>query len=351
VQVTLQPVASGSPELANLHEAMMLFLAGFAQAGGFRLLRVARPTVLNYGLYGSGSVSRAEQRLIELVNQRGSFARQLDNLMQCACDEDRALAQIVLDSVLYDLDRAIDYYCVGADDEDFGVPEARAAAFSLKLDALMPPDLQGLGQPPQYPIPQLGTSAPNPNPNWPWKPSVGPNSFVDRPAFLKTHLPVDGALTTTLDGLRSLLRPRPTHARNRYAQDVWWETQNTEAAFGSFVRNPPAWSAGINSGYIFGALLKEELSLQKQTDQEWRSVVAQMTTGFISNEKVFANPAIPSASSGCLALIADRAIDFLVAATANLPSTSERIPFTSMPAPLQIPPSIEDALENIAQKL
>jgi hypothetical protein len=359
VQVTLQPVASGSPELANLHEAMMLFLAGFAQAGGFRLLRVARPTVLNYGLYGSGSVSRAEQRLIELVNQRGSFARQLDNLMQCACDEDRALAQIVLDSVLYDLDRAIDYYCVGADDEDFGVPEARAAAFSLKLDALMPPDLQGPG--PAYPIPELGylkyvptttptptptqNPYPKPNPNWPWLLTAATPlpPQIARPQFLVNHLGPQSPLTAALDGLRSLLRPRPAGGLNRYPQEVWWDAQNTEKALGDFVQDPTAWSAGVNSGYSFAGLLKEELALQKQTDQEWRSVVGQMTTGFVNIDKVFANPAIPSASSGCLTLIADRAIHFLVAATAGA------VPFSSIPVPLRIPPNFEDSLEVIAQ--
>lgn len=339
VQITLQPVARSSPELAGLHEALMLFLAGFAPAGGFRLLRIARPTVLNYGLYGSATVSRAEQRLIELVNLRGTYARLLDNLMQCACEPDRVLAQVVLDGVLYELDRAIDYYCVGSDDEGFGVPEARASAFSLVIDALLPTTAN-------YPLPDLG-SPPAPL-GWNWSPTVG-GAAIARPSFMVNHLTDLGPLPELLDAVRSLLRPRPAGLRNRYPEAVWWDPQHTEANFGFWIQNPTAWGAGANSGYTFGALLKEELALQKQTDQEWRSVVSQMTTGYVAADQVFASPGIPNSSMGCLPLVLDRAIDFLAKATAGLPAPAQ-IPFGSTPTPLRIPPHFEESLEVIALK-
>ncbi|HET6720643.1 MAG TPA: hypothetical protein VFH22_13400, partial [Rhodocyclaceae bacterium] len=119
VQTTLRSAMATSPELATLHEALLLFLDGFVISGGFRLLRVARPAVLNYGFYDSGDIQPAEDRLIELVNRRGTLARQLDCQAQCLCDENSALMQIVLDKILHGLDRAIDYYYTG-DDEDFG---------------------------------------------------------------------------------------------------------------------------------------------------------------------------------------------------------------------------------------
>jgi hypothetical protein len=47
--------------------------------------------------------------------------------MRCKCDENTVPGQIVLDKILYDVDRAIDLYAVG--NVDFGIPESRAAAY------------------------------------------------------------------------------------------------------------------------------------------------------------------------------------------------------------------------------
>lgn len=135
VQTTLRTAMATSPELATLHEALILFLDGFVISGGFRMLRVARPAVLNYGFYDSGKTEKAERRLIKLVNRRGTLARQLDCQSQCLCDENSALTQIVLDKILCGLDRAIDYYCVG--DEDLGVPEIRAAALRYLIGVVV----------------------------------------------------------------------------------------------------------------------------------------------------------------------------------------------------------------------
>ncbi|MFZ8493725.1 hypothetical protein ACO1MY_13215, partial [Staphylococcus aureus] len=57
VQTTLRLATPTSPGLATFQEALQLFIDGFVPAGGFRLLRVARPTVLNYGLYGSAAIT------------------------------------------------------------------------------------------------------------------------------------------------------------------------------------------------------------------------------------------------------------------------------------------------------
>lgn len=338
VQTTLQPVARSSPELAGLNEAMMLFLSGFAAAGGFRLLRIARPTVLNYGLYGSANITRAEQRLIELANLRGMLARQLDNLTQCACDEPRVLTQVVLDGVLYGVDRAIDYYCLGSDAEDFGVPEARAAAWTLVMDALLP------AAPATYPMPAWGQPPNTPVQNWPWTPSGG--GALPRPVYLNTYLPAGNTITDLLDALRSLLRPR---AAGRYPEATWWDSTNTEAGLTQMIRGATPWQPAAGTGVTLAGLLKQELALVKQTDQEWLPVVAQMTTGYVPVEQVFGNPSTPSAASGCLALAVDRAIGFLVSATVHLP-VSERVTPDSTPATLTMPMHFEDSLQLIATK-
>jgi hypothetical protein len=131
VQMTVRSVTPASPPLVAFQEALQMFVDGFTSAGGFRLLRIARPAILFYGLYGSDEVSRADRRLVQLVNNRGTIAGQLDCLTRCACDTPTVLGQIVGDRVLYDLDRAIDLYSVGED--DLGMPEVRASAYGFVL--------------------------------------------------------------------------------------------------------------------------------------------------------------------------------------------------------------------------
>jgi hypothetical protein len=136
VQLTMNAVTPLSPPLAAFQDALQMFIDGFAPAGGFRLLRIARPPVLFYGLYGSDEVSTADRRLLQLVINRGTIAGQLDCLTRCACDDTTVKAQIVGDKLLYDIDRAIDLYCMG--DADLGLPEVRASAYSYVIDAASP---------------------------------------------------------------------------------------------------------------------------------------------------------------------------------------------------------------------
>ncbi len=59
---------------------------------------------------------------------------QLDCFLQCGCSPENIRCQIVLDKILYDVDRAIDLYALGKD--DFGEPERRAAAYSFVIQYL-----------------------------------------------------------------------------------------------------------------------------------------------------------------------------------------------------------------------
>lgn len=124
-----------APPLAAFIDAIMLFAEAFDVGNGQRLMRVARPPILFYGLYGLRGSSRAEVRLSQIVNLRGQLAEEADCLDQCECDTATRKLRVMLDKVLYDLDRAIDLYVLGKG--DWGEPEIRAAAYGLMANALV----------------------------------------------------------------------------------------------------------------------------------------------------------------------------------------------------------------------
>jgi len=332
VQTTLRQVAPASHELAALHEALLLFLEGFVPAGGFRLLRVARPTVLNYGLYGSAAITAAERRLIELVNRRGTFARELDCLTQCVCDENSVRSQIVLDKVLYDVDRAIDYYCVG--EADLGLPEVRAAAFSHLIDAVLPVS-------PNYPPPNIPV-APGPA-IYPWNPTSG-GGPLGRPAFLAPVVDL-GAIAEELDAIRGLLRPSPV---GDYPQASWWTA--TEAEYSVNLTTNLDWLGGAPTPLRFATVLHDELCLQRQTDLEWRPVIEQMTAGCIPAVRIF-NDVTPSIASGCLPIVIDRALDYITNATAGIADVTLRVPLSCVVGEPPMPRHFEESLDDIVEWL
>lgn len=138
VGTSLSAVTPASPPLTSFLQALQLFIDGFDSAGGFRLLRLARPPILFYGLYGSSSnEDDAEQRLLTLAIQRNRLAELLDCFLRCGCTPDRVKCQIVLDKVLYDVDRAIDLYALGISTNP--EPEYRAVAYGYIIDAALSP--------------------------------------------------------------------------------------------------------------------------------------------------------------------------------------------------------------------
>lgn len=128
-------VSPESPPFTAFLEAIQLFADAFDASGGFRLLRISRPPILFYGLYGMTVLQDADQRLLNLIIERGLLAEQLDCFLQCACTSETVKCQVILDKILYDLDRAIDLYAMGK--ENFGQPERRAAAYSFVIEAFV----------------------------------------------------------------------------------------------------------------------------------------------------------------------------------------------------------------------
>jgi len=137
-----------APPLTAFLEALQLFVDGFEPSGGFRLLRIARPPILFYGLYGMSAFDEAEERLLRLIIERNQLADKLDCYLQCGCTSKTVLCQIVLDKILYDLDRAIDLYAVGTQDTNDPLkksPEKRAVAYSYIVDVFLFPNQPNAG--------------------------------------------------------------------------------------------------------------------------------------------------------------------------------------------------------------
>lgn len=228
VQLTIDAVTPASPPLAAFLEAMQTFIDGFDSAGGFRLLRIARPAILFYGLYGAETMGPADRRLLHLVANRGAIAGKLDCLTRCTCDAPAVQAQIIGDRALHDIDRAIDLYCIG--DRDLGLPEVRAAAYSYVVQAVA----QFIGS-------QAGKIA-------------MPERLVD-----------------LLNETVAILRPVGDHAQ----WDDW-----SAREYQRNLDDPKArdWNA---------SLLVQELSLQQTADEQLRTIVEQMTTNCLSSSDVF----------------------------------------------------------------
>jgi hypothetical protein len=226
-----QLVNPESPPLTSFLEALRLFADGFGVAGGFRLLRVARPPIVFYGLYTMDEEEAADRRLTQLTIYRGRLASQLDCL-PCDCSEAAALCQILLDKALYDVDRAIDLYAVGKD--DLGQPELRAAAYSYLLDALLDPV----------------------------------NSAC---------LPPATPLRSTVQMLSHLLRPQ-AGAGNL----TDWDTTVL-----SFETQRIANALFAGTTFRFTDVLHQELCLQRDGEQRWEQLVRQMAPNCIGASKVF----------------------------------------------------------------
>ncbi|CCI20274.1 conserved hypothetical protein [Microcystis aeruginosa PCC 9807] len=135
-------VNPASPPLDAFLQALQLFIDGFEGSGGFRLLRLARPPILFYGLYGSSANEETtENQLVELAFQRNLLAELLDCWLQCGCTSERLKCQIIFDKILYDVDRAIDFYALGtAENRE---PEYRSLAYSYLIDVVINPVING----------------------------------------------------------------------------------------------------------------------------------------------------------------------------------------------------------------
>ncbi|RRI06530.1 hypothetical protein EH240_03910 [Mesorhizobium tamadayense] len=134
------PITFGSPEsppLVAFVSSLQLFVDAFVSQGSSRLLYVARPPIIVYGLYGAGGADTGADRLMKLTIARGLLLEQVDCFAGCGCDDDEINCQVLLDYMLFLVDRAIDLYAVGTDPDGVGEQEKRAAAVGLAVGAVL----------------------------------------------------------------------------------------------------------------------------------------------------------------------------------------------------------------------
>jgi hypothetical protein len=278
-------IQPASPPLIAFLEALQLFVDAFDSAGGSRLLKIARPPVLFYGLYGTSGLDSADRRLLEIIIQRGLLADQLDCFAQCGCDSNSVKCQIVLDKILYDIDRAIDLYAVGQ--ANFGQPEQRAGAYGYVIEAFLiqagittgvldtdPPELPPFGD-----LDSLG-GATTPNPT-----QLGClNPLISSPTIA----------TKIRNALRSLynqLLPIDSDGFNPnivlvgippVALDVALEDLNDVDRIPTLPpRNPNDPNDPVT---LFRNLATQELQIQKDMEQRWQNLVKSMAADCVPFE-------------------------------------------------------------------
>ena len=114
-----------SPPLEAYLQALELFADTFRPAGGLRLLRIARPPILFYGIYNP-NLLEDDHDLVELIMVRGNLATIIDGLFPGAGARS-AETQVLLDMMLLELDRGIDLLALGASAKDDKAPSSRRA--------------------------------------------------------------------------------------------------------------------------------------------------------------------------------------------------------------------------------
>lgn len=115
-----------SPPLEAYLQALDLFAETFKSAGGLRLLRIARPPILLYGLYNVSQIED-DNALFDLIAVRGTLATIFDGLFPS--NSARGVQpQVLLDMLLFELDRGIDLLALGSGAKEGGPTEWRAIA-------------------------------------------------------------------------------------------------------------------------------------------------------------------------------------------------------------------------------
>ncbi|SMX50314.1 hypothetical protein [Maliponia aquimaris] len=135
LRICRQVAEPESPQLTNFLTSIQYFVDAFGAArSGYRLVHIARPPILFYGLYGAGGPDPTTERLLRLITLRGRFAQALDCFC-CNCEADAAEILTVGCKALYDIDRAVDLLVQGPSEGGLSEAEIHAAAFHFVIDA------------------------------------------------------------------------------------------------------------------------------------------------------------------------------------------------------------------------
>lgn len=237
----VQPEA---PAVSTFLKAIQLFLDAFRSSrSGYRLLFVARAPIAFYGLGGISGPDVATRRLIDLVIQRGRLAELLDCYLGCDCCGDDVICQILLDKLLYDVDRAIDLYTLGVDPDGAGEPEWRAAAFAELIIQFLNASEAGV---------------------------------IQQPCLAAGCFPRINELTEALSEVRDLLAVGKLQANGSLLPGIPQANRRRE-------------------------LITDELCLQRLADRRLESLIATLAPGCVSGEQVLS--AIEALIDGAIARV------------------------------------------------
>lgn len=135
-------IGTKSPAMANFLRALQLFVEAFDPSAGSRLLVIARPPILSYGISQRLQPGTPAANLQVLALRRAQFAADVDCFLACGCgDATQQRQQVILDKLLYDLDRSVDLYALGTGTVA-GPVEWRGHGYSV-LFRMFATDLQG----------------------------------------------------------------------------------------------------------------------------------------------------------------------------------------------------------------
>ena len=129
-----------SPPLVTFMSALQLFVDAFTSQGGSRLLYLARPPIVVYGLYGATSGDQGAIVLNTIAGNRGTVLERADCACSCSCESNAVRRQVLIDFLQHLVDRSIDLYALGTATNGMGTPEQRAAAYGRVIQFVL--DLQ-----------------------------------------------------------------------------------------------------------------------------------------------------------------------------------------------------------------
>jgi hypothetical protein len=274
-----------SPPLEAFLEALELFADTFAPAGGLRLLRIARPPILFYGIYNP-NLLEDDRDLVRLIMVRGVLATIFDSLFPAA-GAHSIEPQVLLDMLLLELDRGIDLLALGAEPGIDRPTEIRAIAYWLIVQVIY--NLLTTGQPQSGPI-----------------------------AKAADLTQVLSQINTTYTAAKSLV-PALERAFEQYLH-----LEATKLPLTHPPKDPKALEQAV----------MEELSVQLSLEERWRNLVRTVAPEAGNQETVFR----------LLKLVIEQA-NFDV--QHNIPSVKEVPPLSFEPR--QLPRQFEESLDEIVR--